>query len=201
MEQKTFRQFNQVREEEVVQAWLVSKSKSEVKERLNVSNFGSKETLLDGIIQKYQLTPFHLKKVEDLSNSDIQKALKDPSVTTLKELCVKLGIAKKMHNRTLKARIISEKLTVKDPLHKAIFGYAEKPWFYPRRCFILHNQEIPTTCAQCGFEAIVPQQIQIHHCDSKEEEHSLAVKDPTASLVNNDPTASLVNKDPTASLA
>ena len=157
------RPFNEVSETEILEAWYVSNSASEVKRRLNVTNFGSKNKRMKEIITRYKLPSFHLKKVEDLLISDFENAFKDTSVTTLKELCVKLGIAKKMHNTTLKARIKAEKIEVPKALYKSVFGVSSIPWTYPRKHFIKQNIEIPTTCPKCEFEAIIPQQIQIHH--------------------------------------
>lgn len=166
-EGKNARLFSKIPESEVIEAWNLSKSKAEVLRRLNSANFGSQEKRLKDIIIRYKLPPFHLKKVTDLSITDFENAFNDPNVTTLKELCVKLGIAKKMHNAALKAeikaKIQSENLQVPKNLHKAIFGVSATPWTYPRRLFILQNQAIPTTCSQCGFVASVPQQIQLHH--------------------------------------
>lgn len=96
MQKEPFRPFSQVSEEEILRAWYASKSKTEVKRRLNISNFGSKEKRLNEIRKQFKLPPFHLKKVEDLTASNIQNAFTDINVTTLKELCVKLGIAKKI---------------------------------------------------------------------------------------------------------
>lgn len=168
MENKSFRLFSQVSEEDILGAWYASKSRAEVKRRLNITNFGSKEKRLNEMIKQFKLPPFHLKKVEDLLASDFENAFNDTDVTTLKELCVKLGIAKKMHNSELKVKIQSENLDVPDRLHKAIFGVSTTPWTYPRRCFVKQNRLIPSTCSQCNFEATVPQQIQIHHSHSEE---------------------------------
>lgn len=155
--------FKDIDEKQVVKAWHASKSKTEVLQRLNVTNFGSKEKRLKAIIEKYKLPSFGLKKVEDLSSTEIKAAFCDPSVTTLKSLCVKLGIAKKMQNFTLKERIKLEKLEVPDHLHKAIFGVSNTPTTYPRVFFIKRNQQIPTVCPECGFNAKVAKQIQLHH--------------------------------------
>lgn len=102
------------------------------------------------------------KRVEDLSTSEIEAALKNPNITTLKGLCVELDIAKKMHNKELKERITKEDLQVSEKLHKSIFGVGAKPWTYPRS-FYQRNEPIPNTCPDCGFVAKTPKQIQLHH--------------------------------------
>lgn len=119
------RLFSEISENEIVR--YASQSKSEVMRRLNVTNFGNKEKRLKELIVKYKLPSFHLKKIEDLTNSEIIEALNDLSVKTLKELCLKLQIAKKIHNKVLKNRIISEQLEVPERLYKSIYGVSMKP--------------------------------------------------------------------------
>jgi len=151
-----------------------------VKQRLNVTNFGSKNKRLEEIIKRFKLPSFHLKKVDDLLPCDFKNAFNDPDVTSLVKLCVALGIAKKMHNATLKARIVTDQLKVPQRLHKSIFGVSSSPWTYPRRCFVKQNQLIPTTCSECSFVASFPQQIQIHHlvseASSKQEDRNRSLK-------------------------
>lgn len=177
MSNPSIRAFREVNENDVVQAWKASKSKAEVAKRLLVTNFGSKERRLTEIIKKYNLPPFHLKLVENLSTSEIQAALNDSSLTSLKPLCVRLGLAKKIRNAELKERIKKEGLEVPEWLHKAVFGVASVPWTYPRAHFIKNNKEIPTTCPECGFEASVPSQIQLHHLDPLENQNSSNLND------------------------
>lgn len=166
------RMFSEISEDELVNVWYSSQSKTEVKKRLNVTNFGSKEKRLKELIKKYKLPSFHLKKVQSLSKDEISEALKDPNVKTLKQLCVKLKIAKKIHNIALKKRIVSEELNVPERLYKSIYGTNIKPWTYPRPYFIKRNKQIPTTCPQCNFVATIPRQIQIHHLSSKSQNNS-----------------------------
>lgn len=166
MQKKSKRRFLEIGEDEVVKVWYASKSKAEVLRSLKITNFGTKAKRLKELIVKYQLPPFHLKKINDLTSSEISQALKDVSINTLKKLCIKLNIAKKIHNAALKKRIIEEKLDVPEHIYKSIYGTKRAPWVYPRSYFIKRNNKIPTTCPQCGFIARVPKQIQIHHVKS-----------------------------------
>nr|YP_636194.1 putative site-specific DNA endonuclease [Tupiella akineta]AAV80618.1 putative site-specific DNA endonuclease [Tupiella akineta] len=169
MQKKSKRIFSEIAEDEVVKVWYASKSKAEVLRLLKITNFGTKEKRLKELIAKYRLPSFHFKKVNDLTSSEISEALEDVSIKTLKNLCIKLNLAKKIHNAALKKRIIEEKLDVPEPIYKSIYGTKRAPWVYPRSYFIKRNNKIPTTCPQCGFNALVPKQIQIHHVkpDSK----------------------------------
>lgn len=93
------------------------------------------------------MPPFHLKKVEDLASSEITQALNNFQLQSLKDLCLELKIAKKIHNSALKKRIKYEHLDFPFQLHKAIYGVTKSPWNYPRSSFLKRNQKVPNTCA------------------------------------------------------
>nr|ALO20852.1 putative LAGLIDADG homing endonuclease [Chlamydomonas nivalis] len=97
----------------------------------------------------------------------------------LKNYVLNFKLLKKMHNATLKKRIIEEDLKVPNKLHKAIYEVGAVPWTYPRLHFIKNNQDIPMVCPECGFKASVPRQIQLHH-----ESPSAAEKELESPLVS-----------------
>ena len=118
MQKESKLMFSEIGEDEIVKVWYSSKSKAEVLRVLKVSNFGSKEKRLKKLIVKYNLPPFHLKKVNDLNSSVIIETLNDVSIKTLKNWCIKLNLAKKIHNAALKKRIKSEQIDVPEHINQ-----------------------------------------------------------------------------------
>jgi 5-methylcytosine-specific restriction endonuclease McrA len=71
------------------------------------------------------------------------------------------------HGReTVRARVLELNLYVKDALHKGIYGVSREPQQWPTRYHEARQGEKPMICPVCGFKAIVPQQIQLHHPDN-----------------------------------
>jgi hypothetical protein len=128
MNKQNKRPFNMVSEEEFVAVWNISRSKEEVKRRLNISNFGTKDQRLNYLLEKYNLPRLGYKKVEELTSLEISQGLNKPGVTTLRELCIALNLPRKEANAALKKRIIEGKFIVPKHLNKAIFGVSSTPW-------------------------------------------------------------------------
>lgn len=107
--------------------------------------------------------------VKQLTANDLQTVLNSDGIETLKHLALHFLLSEKHGRKVLRKCILDLQFSVKDELHKGLFGVSKEPIHYPRAFYEKRKGKKPLICPKCSFHAVNPQQIEIHHQDDADK--------------------------------
>lgn len=128
-----------------------------------IEKFKTRE-VWNGIIKdnrkKERERPAEFKK---LSASDLQAVLDSPGIETVTHVGTHFLMSGKHARKLVKEQISTLRLSVKPSLHWGIYGISATPPHWPTSQYVKRKGAKPMTCPRCYYQAVNPQQMEIHH--------------------------------------
>jgi hypothetical protein len=101
--------------------------------------------------------------VRQISKKELEFAMNLNAIETLSHLALHFLLSPKHGRLVVKERLLELKIIVKSALHKGVYGVSETPQHWPTQYYEKRVTKKPMICSVCGFNAKVPQQIELHH--------------------------------------
>lgn len=107
--------------------------------------------------------------VAQLSAETLQNAANLKGIETLSHLALHFLLSPKHGRKIIRNRILELNISVKDSLHKGVYGVSKNPFHWPTPYYEKRVGLKPMQCPRCYFHAKNPQQIHLHHVDFKKK--------------------------------